>query len=185
MTFFIHFIRFHQKTKNTCCFLEYINITEGGINVNIGKMGLTRSRPMLKVVLLTKNAKLPTKATAGSAGFDLYSAEEKDIPKNGRAIIKTDLSIQIPSNTYARIAARSGLSIRNGLQIGGGICDSDFRGNISVIIFNHSNTNFSVEKGDRIAQMVIEKISQPQIIEVTKLRNTGRDRDGFGSTGIK
>ncbi len=142
-------------------------------------------RQMLKVVLLTENGKLPTRGSKLSAGFDLYSAEDKQIPKNGRGIIKTDLAIQIPSKTYGRIAARSGLAIKNGIQIGAGICDSDFRGNISVIIFNHSNTIFTVEKGDRIAQMVIEKICQPQIIEVKKLKRTGRDGAGFRSTGIK
>ena len=151
-------------------------------------MGLKWSRnkrPILEVVLLTENAKLPTKGSKLSAGFDLYSAEEKQISKHGRGKIKTDLAIKLPSKTYGRIAARSGLAIKDGIQIGGGICDRDFRGNISVIIFNHSNNNFTVEKGDRIAQMVIEKISQPEIIEVKKSKSTGRGEAGFRSTGLK
>lgn len=139
---------------------------------------------MFKVKLLTPDAKVPTRATEFSAGLDLSSIEDTVVPANKWIAIPTGISIQIPKDCYARIAPRSGLAFKYGIQVGAGIADSDYTGEIKVILFNHGSSDFEVKKGDRIAQLIFEKIYTDSFIEVEELDDTVRGSGGFGSTGV-
>lgn len=127
---------------------------------------------------------MPTRASVLSAGYDLSSAIETKIPARGRVLVPTDLSIAIPEGTYARIAPRSGLALKHAIDVGAGVIDADYRGPVGVILFNHSDVDFEVKAGDRIAQMILEKIITPEVMEVEDLDSTLRGEAGFGSTGV-
>ena len=127
---------------------------------------------------------MPKRGSPLSAGFDLSSAEKIVIPANGRGVVKTDLSIACPPGTYARIAPRSGLAVKKGIDCGAGVVDADYRGNIGVVLFNFGDEDFMVEIGDRVAQLILEQISMVPAIEVDELTETERGAGGFGSTGI-
>ncbi|GAB2246755.1 hypothetical protein Droror1_Dr00006637 [Drosera rotundifolia] len=140
--------------------------------------------PLLKVKKLSDKAVLPSRASPLSAGYDLSSAVETKVPARGKALVATDLSIAIPEGTYARIAPRSGLAWKHSIDVGAGVIDADYRGPVGVILFNHSDIGFEVKVGDRIAQLVIEKIMTPDVVEVEDLDSTVRGDGGFGSTGV-
>lgn len=137
----------------------------------------------LLIKRLSDKAKLPTRGSALAAGYDLYSAEKKVIPARGKALIDTQLSIAVPLGTYGRVAPRSGLASKFMIDTGAGVIDADYRGVLYVLLFNHSDADFTVEEGDRIAQLVIERIETPSVVEVDDLEATLRGADGFGSTG--
>ena len=139
---------------------------------------------MFKVKLLSFDAKVPTRATEFSAGLDLSSIEDTIVPANKWIAIPTGISIQIPKDCYARVAPRSGLAFKHGIQVGAGVVDSDYTGEIKVILFNHGSSDFEVKKGDRIAQLIFEKIYNEYFIEVEELDDTVRGDGGFGSTGV-
>lgn len=139
---------------------------------------------------LTPTARIPQRMTSGSAGWDVYSDEEELIPPLGRALISTGLTLKLPSNCYARIAPRSGLAYSHFLDIGAGVIDSDYRGCVSVLLYNFNSTPFKVDRGDRIAQLIIEKIYSPLFVEAEvelEVESEGNHRgsDGFGSSGKK
>lgn len=131
---------------------------------------------------LSNNAIEPKKGTNDAAGYDLHAAYDSIIKSRSRGLIKTDISIQIPNKYYGRIAPRSGLTLKYGIDVGAGVIDSDYRGNIGVILFNHSDNDFIIKKGDKIAQLILERIWNPILIEVDELEDTKRGEDGFGST---
>jgi len=139
--------------------------------------------PTLMVKRLTPCAILPMRGSAGAAGYDLYSAVSLQCPPRSRKIVKTGIAIAIPSGTYGRIAPRSGLSIAHSIDIGGGVIDSDYRGEVGVILINNGDTTFAVNEGDRIAQLIIERNTTPSVVEVGALPVTVRGSGGFGSTG--
>ena len=100
----------------------------------------------IKIKLLSDLAKVPTQGTNFSAGYDLYSAEETVVPRLGRKLIKTNVSMAIPMNHYGRIAPRSGLAFKNGIDVLAGVIDSDYRGDIGVILYNtDNNLDFTVK----------------------------------------
>ena len=139
---------------------------------------------MLRVRKCFPEAKLPIRATSGSAGYDLAASDAKTIPPGGRDLVATGLSIKVPEGTYGRIAPRSGLAVRNGIQVGAGVIDSDYTGEIKVVLFNSDpNNSFVIKSGDRIAQLILEKIVCPEVEEVSDLNSTDRGDGGFGSTG--
>ncbi|XP_068660333.1 deoxyuridine 5'-triphosphate nucleotidohydrolase-like [Aristolochia californica] len=140
--------------------------------------------PVLKVKRLSENAILPSRGSPLSAGYDLSSAKEMKVPARGKALVHTDLSIAIPEGTYARIAPRSGLAWKHSIDVGAGVIDADYRGSLGVILFNHSDVDFEVKLGDRIAQLIIERIMMPHVSEVQDLNSTVRGTGGFGSTGV-
>ncbi|KAL0713708.1 hypothetical protein Bca4012_020686 [Brassica carinata] len=142
------------------------------------------SGPFFKVKKLSEKAVLPTRGSPLSAGYDLSSAVDSKVPARGKALIPTDLSVAVPEGTYARIAPRSGLAWKHSIDVGAGVIDADYRGPVGVILFNHSDVDFEVKVGDRIAQMIIEKIVTPQVMEVEDLDATVRGEGGFGSTGV-
>lgn len=138
----------------------------------------------LRVKKLSEKAVLPSRASPLSAGYDLSSATETKVPARGKALVPTDLSIAIPEGTYARVAPRSGLAWKHSIDVGAGVIDADYRGPVGVILFNHSDVDFEVKVGDRIAQLIIEKIITPDAVEVEDLDATVRGEGGFGSTGV-
>ncbi|KZO94920.1 dUTP pyrophosphatase [Calocera viscosa TUFC12733] len=131
----------------------------------------------------SEKARLPTRGSPLAAGYDLYSAEKKTIPARGKALIDTQISIAVPVGTYGRVAPRSGLASKFMIDTGAGVIDADYRGIVFVLLFNLSDKDFEVQEGDRIAQLIIEKIETPAIMEVADLEETLRGAGGFGSTG--
>ncbi|GIL73629.1 hypothetical protein Vretimale_5486 [Volvox reticuliferus] len=138
----------------------------------------------LLVKKLSDKATLPKRGSAGAAGYDLASAEDTVVPARGKVLVKTDISIRVPKGTYGRVAPRSGLAAKNFIDTGAGVVDEDYRGNVGVLLFNHSDTDFQIKVGDRIAQLVIEKIATPDVEEVEELDSTERGVNGYGSTGV-
>jgi len=126
---------------------------------------------------------MPVRSTEHAAGFDLFASHDCLVPARRKALIKTDIAICIPIGTYARVAPRSGLAWKSSIDTGAGVIDYDYRGNVGVILFNHSDDDFRVEKGDRVAQLILEKICMAGAIEVSELPQTVRGEGGFGSTG--
>jgi dUTP pyrophosphatase len=111
-------------------------------------------------------AKLPTRGSAQAAGYDLYACEDTVIPKGGRKVVQTGISIALPEGHYGRVAPRSGLAVKYGIDTGAGVVDSDYRGLLGVVLFNFGEADFPFKAGDRIAQLIIEKISTPDVVEV-------------------
>ncbi|KAL1925707.1 uncharacterized protein VTP21DRAFT_590 [Calcarisporiella thermophila] len=132
---------------------------------------------------LSDKARIPTRGSSLSAGYDLYSAKDIVIPARNRALIPTDLSVALPPNTYGRVAPRSGMALKNFLDTGAGVVDADYRGPLGIVMFNHAEEDFQVKEGDRIAQLIIERIFTPEVEEVEDLEQTIRGAGGFGSTG--
>lgn len=139
----------------------------------------------LLVKRLTDQAILPSRGSSGAAGYDLCAAYDMTIPSKGKGMVKTDIAIAIPDGTYGRVAPRSGLALKKFIDVGAGVIDSDYRGNVGVILFNFGEQEFEVKKGDRIAQLILERIVTPEVKEVDSLEETVRGNGGFGSTGIK
>jgi len=148
-----------------------------------GETTQTSLKTVLEVCKLSEHALIPTKGSKTAAGYDLYSAYDYVIPGQGKVIAKTDISIRVPDGTYGRVAPRSGLAAKSHLDVGAGVIDQDYTGNVGVVLFNHASTDFDIKKGDRIAQLICEKIEYPEIEEVTSLNSTDRGAGGFGSTG--
>ena len=138
---------------------------------------------VLYVKRLSPKAIIPTRGSPQAAGLDLYASEGTVIPAKGRGLVKTDLSLAVPANHYGRIASRSGLALNSGLDVGAGVVDSDYRGEIRVLLFNFGESDFLVAEGMRIAQFIVEKIMIPLVAEVDDLDDTLRGTGGFGSTG--
>ncbi|CAH4034714.1 deoxyuridine 5'-triphosphate nucleotidohydrolase [Pieris brassicae] len=141
------------------------------------------SEVILKFSRLSEHAFPPVKGSEKAAGYDLKSAYNYIVPARGKELIKTDLQIELPSKCYGRVAPRSGLAVKNFIDVGAGVIDEDYRGNIGVVLFNHSDQDFVVKKGDRIAQLICERIYYPTLQEVSNLSETNRGDGGFGSTG--
>jgi len=137
----------------------------------------------LLVKKLSPAAILPSRGSSGAAGYDLSASKDCIVPARGNALVPTDLAIAIPSGTYARIAPRSGLAWKHSIDVGAGVVDFDYRSAVGVILFNHSDTNFTIKAGDRIAQLILEKIEIAEVQEVETLEDTARGSGGFGSTG--
>ena len=138
----------------------------------------------IHVKLLSNLAKIPTQGTHFSAGYDLYAAETITIPRLGRKLIKTNVSMAIPMNHYGRIAPRSGLAYKNGIDVLAGVIDSDYRGDIGVILYNtDNNLDFEVKIGDKIAQIIIEHCSTANFVKTENLPATKRGEGGYGHTG--
>ncbi|XP_042680605.1 deoxyuridine 5'-triphosphate nucleotidohydrolase, mitochondrial isoform X2 [Centrocercus urophasianus] len=122
----------------------------------------------LRFTKLSENACAPSKGSARAAGYDLYSAYDYIIPPMEKAVVKTDIQIALPAGCYGRVA---------------GVIDEDYRGNVGVVLFNFGKETFEVKKGDRIAQLICERIFYPELEEVQTLDDTERGEGGFGSTG--
>jgi len=139
---------------------------------------------VVRVKKLVPEAMLPVRGSTDSAGFDLAAVHAVSVPARGKAIVKTGLSIAIPETTYARIAPRSGLAAKKMIHVGAGVVDADYRGEVGVVLFNHGPEAFEVAPGDRVAQLILEKIEMLKCEEVESLEDTARGAGGFGSTGV-
>ena len=143
---------------------------------------------MLKIKKVCENAKVPFRATGGSAGLDLCAAIEEPITLKGgaTAVIPTGIAIALPSNEYgAFIFPRSGLAVKHGIGLlnSVGVVDSDYRGEVMVGVINQISEEYVIQPGERIAQMVIMPVSMMPVEEVEELDDTVRGDGGFGSTG--
>lgn len=101
-----------------------------------------------------------------------------------RQLVKTDIAIKLPDQCYGRIAPRSGLALSNFIDVGAGVIDKDYKGNICVLLFNHSNSDFEVKRGHKIAQLICEVILYPDLVEVKDVGESERGTKGFGSSGL-
>lgn len=139
----------------------------------------------VRILRLKKDASLPYQATSGSVGFDLFAAEPAVIKRRGFGGVGTGIALELPRGMGAQIRPRSGLALHYGIGIlnSPGTIDSDYRGEIKVILFNISNTDFVIKPGDRIAQIVFTKIVPIKFEEVSALSPTKRSKGGFGHTG--
>ena len=126
---------------------------------------------------------IPKYVHDGDAGADLIASEKTVIRARGRSLVGTGIRLEIPEGHVGLIWPRSGLAIKKGIDCGAGVIDSCYRGEIKVLLFNHSDTEFKIESGDRIAQILIQKIERVQFIPVGELSKTTRSERGFGSTG--
>ena len=141
----------------------------------------------LKIKKTSDLAKMPEYAHDGDAGMDLFSIEEMIISPGGTALIHTGIKIELPDNTEAQIRPRSGLALKNSITVlnSPGTIDGGYRGEIGVILINHGQQDFKIEKHMKVAQMVIKPVLKVRIVEVEDLSNTNRNEGGFGSTGVK
>lgn len=153
----------------------------------------------VKFVKLNNLAVVPSRQKTGDAGYDLYATESIKIKPMSRALVSTGLSIEVPQGYYARIAPRSGLAVKNGIDVLAGVVDSSYRGEVKVVLMNlnidlasmmgltpniaGSNFDFNIKTGDRIAQIIIEKYHAVDWQEVNQLSSSDRT-GGFGSTGV-
>lgn len=141
-------------------------------------------RKKIKFQRLGENGVLPTRGTPNSIGLDLYSAEDVSLPPLQRVVIATDISVEIPEGYYGRIAPRSGLAVNKGIDVLAGVVDSDYRGELGIVLINHSLDYFNISIGDKIAQLILERadILDPEWADT--LEDTARGYQGFGSTGV-
>ena len=144
---------------------------------------LMGNRKILRCVRLSRHAQIPTRGTYRAAGHDLYSAYDYTISAGGQVLIKTDLQIALPPGCYGRIASRSSLAHPHGIDVGAGVIDPDYRGNVGIVLFNLGQNDYTVKRGDRCAQLILEQIYVPLVVEVEHLEETSRGGGSFGSTG--
>ncbi|MGB0871720.1 MAG: dUTP diphosphatase [Solirubrobacterales bacterium] len=141
----------------------------------------------LRYIKLRPDAIVPTQAHDGDAGSDVYAVEAGELPPGGRAQIPTGIAVAIPDGCAGLLLPRSGLAYKHGITLTNapGLIDSGYRGELRVLMLNTDPENsFSVEPGDRIAQLVIVNYVPPQWTEVEEFDQTGRGGGGFGSTGV-
>jgi len=141
----------------------------------------------IKIKLLNGNATLPKRATEFSSGFDLFSSENTILKSGEYKAISTSIAISMPNNIEGQIRPRSGLALKYGITLlnSPGTIDPDYRGEIKVILINHSDNDFIIEKGMRIAQIIFTPLIVPDISIVDELPETDRGVGGFGSTGLQ
>lgn len=165
-----------------------------GIFLYLSKLIMVSETRKIKFILITPESSAPEKGTKFSAGYDLKSSENCVVAPRSRRAVKTGVKVCLPQNTYGRIASRSGLSFRNGIEVGAGVIDEDYQNELMVILHNHSDEEFVVSQQDRIAQLIVESIVHPitiiknidgeeQVYDacIRKVRGLG----GFGSTGVQ
>ena len=140
--------------------------------------------PELRVKKLDPEAIVPTKANESDAGYDLYALEDVEIPAVNHKLVKTGISVAIPAGYVGLIWPRSGLAYKNGLDVYAGVIDAGYRGDVGVILYNSRVSNhYQVKKGDRIAQILFQKVESFDLVEVDDLDDTQRGQGGFGSSG--
>ena len=155
-----------------------------GLKSTMNKDTPANDPPTLQIVRRHPKAIVPKQGSDKAAGYDLYSITDCIIPPNSVSIIDTGIAAQFPSNTYGRIASRSGLALHHNVEIKGGVIDPDYVGNIKIILHNFGHKDFHVKESDRVAQLIIEQYLSPHVKVSTKIPPTIRNKKGFGSTGI-
>lgn len=138
---------------------------------------------MIKVKKIHELAIVPKRNNPSDAGADLYAVEQIEIPPLSRRMVSTGICVEIPEGFYGRIAPRSGLAVKHGIDVLAGVCDSSYRGEIKVVLYNSdSEKSFEVTYGDKIAQLIIEQHFNFPLEEVDELSSTIRGNNGFGSS---
>jgi dUTP pyrophosphatase len=132
---------------------------------------------------LDRKAVLPTRGSSFAAGLDLYSIEAVTLKPRERRLVPTGLAVAIPEGYYGRLAPRSGLATKNGVDVLAGVIDADYRGEIGCLLYNAGEETVSLPAGTKICQLIIEKIITPDAVWVESLSETSRGSGGFGSTG--
>ena len=138
----------------------------------------------IKVKKLHEDAVIPFKAHKSDAGFDLFAVKDTIVWPFGKKKIDTGIAIELPPGYELQVRPRSGLSLKTDTLVIFGTVDSGYRGEIGIIMTNIGNKEFLVNKGDKIAQAVIQKVPEIELVEVDELKNGERDSSGFGSTGV-
>lgn len=141
----------------------------------------------LRIKRMHDDAKMPLQARAGDAGMDLFSVEEQVIPAKAWRLVKTGLQIELPAGTEGQVRPRSGLALKQGITVlnSPGTIDEGYRGEVGVVLINHSDVDFTIEKHMRIAQLVVQLVPQVTLVEVSDVTETERGAQGFGSSGVK
>jgi dUTP pyrophosphatase len=134
-------------------------------------------------VTVADGGHLPEHATIGAAGADLRASAAVEIPPGGRAAVPTGLRVQIPRGHVGLVWPRSGLAVRHGIDTLAGVIDSDYRGEVSVVLVNHGPAPFPIAPGDRIAQLLLQRVERAAFVASDELEGTDRGGGGFGSTG--
>ena len=137
----------------------------------------------LKKICKATGPFIPSYSHPEDAGADLKASEYSIVPARGKALIPTGLCLELPGGHVGLIWPRSGLAVKHSIDCGAGVIDSTYRGEIKVLLFNHSDENFTIESGNRIAQLLVQKIEHINFISVDSLEKTQRNEAGFGSTG--
>jgi dUTP pyrophosphatase len=139
--------------------------------------------PILLPALVGAGGLLPEYASAGAAGADLRASEAVEIPPGGRVAVPTAVRLQIPPGHVGLVWPRSGLAVRHGIDTLAGVIDSDYRGEVRVVLVNHGEETFRVAPGDRIAQLLLQQVERAAFAPVSSIEDTDRGAGGFGSTG--
>lgn len=135
-------------------------------------------------IILDKDAIAPSKGSEHAAGWDLYSTQSLTLRPGKRESVKTGLTMELPKGYFGSIRPRSGLAVRHGIDTLAGVIDCDYRGEVCVVLINLGGVAYHIEKGDRIAQMIIQKYYDMNLMAVDKLEDTERSNKGFGSSGV-
>jgi dUTP pyrophosphatase len=139
--------------------------------------------PVLLPALVGDGGSLPEYASAGAAGADLRASEAVLIPPGGRAAVPTGLRLQIPRGHVGLVWPRSGLAVRHGIDTLAGVIDSDYRGEVRVVLVNHGDEPFRIAPGDRVAQLLVQRVERAAFTAAPDVEGTARGEGGFGSTG--
>lgn len=140
----------------------------------------------VKIKQLHPDAKIPQYQTLGAAGFDLHALEDYKLSAGERVLVKTGLAFELQSGFELQIRPRSGLALKNGISVlnAPGTIDSDYRGEVGVLLINHSKEDFAIKKGDRIAQGVVARYERVEFEVCEELGESARGAGGFGSSGV-
>jgi dUTP pyrophosphatase len=152
-------------------------------SLDSSRLDETEEPQVLRFQQLETNATLPTRGSAQAAGLDLYSIEDVIIEPKQRALVRTGLAVAIAEGHYGRVAPRSGLAVKNGLDVLAGVIDSDYRGEIRCALYNTGDETIHLPAQSKVCQLIIEKIITPSAAWADEISETDRGSGGFGSTG--
>ncbi|KAG6468446.1 hypothetical protein ZIOFF_073131 [Zingiber officinale] len=176
-----------NNTKGKSILLDTVIDSDDDILPSFVEEGSRRRKvsfEFLKVKRLSLTAKIPERRTVGAAGYDIFIDQNITIPAHERILVSTGISLEFPDNCYARLVSRSGAAVKQGIDIGAGVIDADYRGEIKLLVLNNSNNSISLQIGESIAQFILERIITPSIEEVDSLTSTERGEGAFGSTEL-
>jgi len=141
--------------------------------------------PKVRIQRLHEAASMPVRATAGASGLDLCAVESARVDPGERVLVRTGLAIEIPVGFEGQVRPRSGLAARSGVTVlnAPGTIDSDYRGEVCVLLMNHGREPFAIRAGDRIAQLVVAPVARAELVEASQLGATERGSGGFGHSG--
>jgi len=143
-----------------------------------------REATSLRIMKLSDKAIIPKKGSRFAAGHDIYALTDGLVPAKGQTMVETGIAMGLPEGTYGRLAARSGMASKMGIAVGGGVIDSEYTGEVKVILRNHGEADCVFKAGDRIAQLIVEKVANADAMEVDDLGTTERGKAGFGSSDL-